>query len=62
MSTGGSDAKHTIAAGMPTYTFTPLTVDPNDDRSHGRDERIGVASFYQANEFLYRYLRQLTAH
>jgi acetylornithine deacetylase/succinyl-diaminopimelate desuccinylase-like protein len=61
MSTGGSDAKHTIAAGMPTYTFTPLTVDPNDDRSHGRDERIGVASFYQANEFFYRYLRMLTA-
>jgi len=62
MSAGASDAKHTSTAGMPTYTFSPLTVDPNDDRSHGRDERIGVASFYQANEFFYRYLRMVTAH
>jgi len=62
MSAGASDAKYTSTAGLPTYTFSPLTVDPNDDRSHGRDERIGVASFYQANEFFYRYLRLVTAH
>jgi len=62
MSAGATDAKYTSTAGLPTYTFSPLTVDPNDDRSHGRDERIGVASFYQANEFFYRYLRMLTAH
>jgi len=61
MSAGASDATHTSAAGLPTYTFSPLTVDPNDDREHGRDERIGVASFYQANEFFYRYLRAVTA-
>ncbi|HZC87875.1 MAG TPA: M20/M25/M40 family metallo-hydrolase, partial [Steroidobacteraceae bacterium] len=61
MSAGASDATHTSAAGLPTYTFSPLTIDPNDDREHGRDERIGVASFYQANEFFYRYLRLLTA-
>jgi acetylornithine deacetylase/succinyl-diaminopimelate desuccinylase-like protein len=62
MSAGASDAQHTSAAGLRTYTFSPLAVDPNDDREHGRDERIGVASFYQANEFFYRYLRTVTAH
>ena len=62
MSAGASDATHTSAAGLPTYTFSPLTIDPDDDREHGRDERIGVASFYQANEFMYRYLKMLTAH
>ena len=62
MSAGASDATHTSAAGLPTYTFSPLSVDPNDDREHGRDERIGVASFYQANEFFDRYLRTLTAN
>jgi acetylornithine deacetylase/succinyl-diaminopimelate desuccinylase-like protein len=62
MSAGASDATHTSAAGLPTYTFSPLTIDPNDDREHGRDERIGIASFYQANEFFYRYLRAVTAH
>jgi len=61
MSAGASDATHTSAAGLPTYTFSPLRVDPNDDRSHGRDERISVASFYEANEFFYRYLHLLTA-
>jgi acetylornithine deacetylase/succinyl-diaminopimelate desuccinylase-like protein len=61
MSPGASDATHTSAAGLPTYTFSPLTVDPNDAREHGRDERISVASFYQANEFFYRYLRAVTA-
>ncbi|HEY4448020.1 MAG TPA: M20/M25/M40 family metallo-hydrolase [Steroidobacteraceae bacterium] len=61
MSAGASDATHTTAAGLPTYTFSPLSVDPSDDREHGRDERISVASFYQANEFFYRYLRTLTA-
>ena len=61
MSAGASDATHTSAAGLPTYTFSPLTADPHDDREHGRDERIGVASFYQANEFFYRYLRAVTA-
>ena len=61
MSAGSSDATHTSAAGLPTYTFSPLSVDPNDDREHGRDERISVASFYQANEFFYRYLRTVTA-
>jgi acetylornithine deacetylase/succinyl-diaminopimelate desuccinylase-like protein len=62
MSAGTSDATHTGAAGLPTYTFSPLMVDPDDDREHGRDERIGVASFYQANEFMYRYLKMLTMH
>ena len=62
MSAGASDATHTSAAGLPTYTFSPFAVDPDDDREHGRDERIGVASFYQANEFFYRYLRAVTAH
>jgi acetylornithine deacetylase/succinyl-diaminopimelate desuccinylase-like protein len=62
MSAGASDATHASAAGLPTYTFSPLTIDPNDDREHGRDERIGVASFYQANEFFYRYLRAVAAH
>jgi acetylornithine deacetylase/succinyl-diaminopimelate desuccinylase-like protein len=61
MSAGASDATHTSAAGLPTYTFSPLTVDPNDDREHGRDERIGVASFHQANEFFYRYLKMVSS-
>jgi acetylornithine deacetylase/succinyl-diaminopimelate desuccinylase-like protein len=61
MSPGASDASHTTAAGIPTYTFAPLAVDPHDDREHGRDERLGVDTFYQGNEVFRRYLERLTA-
>jgi acetylornithine deacetylase/succinyl-diaminopimelate desuccinylase-like protein len=57
MSAGASDAVYTAAAGIPTYTFSGLAVDPEDDHEHGRDERLGVQSFYDGNQFFYRYLR-----
>jgi len=60
MSAGASDAVYTSAAGLPTYTFSGLSVERDGDRSHGRDERLGVASFYQGNEFFYRFLKLLT--
>jgi acetylornithine deacetylase/succinyl-diaminopimelate desuccinylase-like protein len=61
MSPGASDAVYTSAAGIPTYTFAGVAVEASDDREHGRDERLGVASFYRGNEFFYRYLQALTA-
>jgi acetylornithine deacetylase/succinyl-diaminopimelate desuccinylase-like protein len=61
MSEGASDATFTMAAGIPTYTFAGLEVDRDDDREHGRDERLGVASFDRGNEFFYRFLKALSA-
>ena len=61
MDAGASDAVYTSAAGMPTYGITGLAVDVDDQRAHGRDERIRVAAFYKANEFFYRYLKALTS-
>jgi hypothetical protein len=48
------------AAGMPTYTITGIAIDRDDVRAHGRDERLGVESFYKGNEFFYQSLRALT--
>ena len=31
------------------------------DRMHGRDERIGVRSFYEGQEFLYELVKTLSA-
>jgi acetylornithine deacetylase/succinyl-diaminopimelate desuccinylase-like protein len=59
---GASDAKYTIAAGLPTYTFGGVAVDRDDVRAHGRDERLAVAEFYKWNRFFYRYVSELTAH
>jgi acetylornithine deacetylase/succinyl-diaminopimelate desuccinylase-like protein len=56
-----SDAKYTMAAGLPTYTFGGVAVDSDDVRAHGRDERVAVAEFYKWNRFFYRYVTQITA-
>jgi acetylornithine deacetylase/succinyl-diaminopimelate desuccinylase-like protein len=58
---GATDAKYTLAAGLPTYTFGGVAVDRDDVRAHGRDERVAVAEFYKWNRFFYRYVSQLTA-
>jgi acetylornithine deacetylase/succinyl-diaminopimelate desuccinylase-like protein len=60
METGASDSKITMAAGMPSYGFSGMGIDGDDVRAHGRDERIGVESFYTGVEFDYLYLKALT--
>jgi acetylornithine deacetylase/succinyl-diaminopimelate desuccinylase-like protein len=60
METGASDSKITMAAGMPSYGFSGMGIDADDVRAHGKDERIGVESFYTGVEFQYRYLKALT--
>lgn len=57
---GASDAKYTIAAGLPTYTFGGVAVDRDEVRAHGRDERLAVAEFYKWNRFFFRYVTELT--
>jgi acetylornithine deacetylase/succinyl-diaminopimelate desuccinylase-like protein len=61
METGASDGAISRAAGMPTYGISGMWMDVNDDRSHGRDERLLVWSFYEGVEFYYRFLKALTA-
>jgi acetylornithine deacetylase/succinyl-diaminopimelate desuccinylase-like protein len=61
MDAGASDAIYTNAAGMPTYGITGIAIDKDDVRAHGRDERVGVASFYKGNLFFYRYIKAVTS-
>jgi len=61
MSTGASDSVYTSAAGLPTYNLTGVALDRDSERAHGRDERIGIDSFYRGNEFFYRYLKAIAA-
>lgn len=60
MSPGASDAIYTNAAGIPTYAIAGTSVERNDIRAHGQDERLQVASFYQGLEFYYRFLTAVT--
>jgi acetylornithine deacetylase/succinyl-diaminopimelate desuccinylase-like protein len=60
MATGASDGVYTNAAGMPTYGISGASIDRGDFRLHGKDERLGVESFYRGVEFYDRYLRAVT--
>ena len=59
MSTGATDGRFLRSAGIPTYGVSGLFGDPNDVRSHGRDERMLVRSFYEGLEFLDRLVRRV---
>jgi acetylornithine deacetylase/succinyl-diaminopimelate desuccinylase-like protein len=60
MSTGATDGLYLRGAGIPTYGVSGLFADITDVRAHGRDERIGVKSFYEGQEFLYQLVKALS--
>ena len=60
MSTGASDSIITMGAGIPSYGVSGMGVDFDDDRAHGRDERIRTEAFYQGVEFRYLFMKALT--
>jgi acetylornithine deacetylase/succinyl-diaminopimelate desuccinylase-like protein len=61
MSTGATDGKYTRIAGIPTYGISCMFFDINDDRSHGKDERVGVQDFYDGVDFNYKLIRTLSS-
>lgn len=61
MSTGATDGKFLRIAGIPTYGISCMFFDMEDDRSHGRDERVGVEDFYDGVEFGYRFMKTLSS-
>jgi acetylornithine deacetylase/succinyl-diaminopimelate desuccinylase-like protein len=61
MATGASDGVFTNAAGIPTYGVSGIAIEFGDVRAHGRDERVGVTSYYDGVEFYYRYVKALTS-
>jgi acetylornithine deacetylase/succinyl-diaminopimelate desuccinylase-like protein len=57
---GASDGAISRAAGYTTYGIPGVFMDVDDDRSHGRNERIRVASFYSGVDFYYRLVKTLS--
>jgi len=50
---GASDGIYLIHTGIPTYGVSGIFSDEDDNRAHGRDERILVKSFDEAVDFMY---------
>jgi len=57
---GGTDGMYLRPAGIPTYGVQGIFYDRADIRFHGRDERVKVQSFYEAQTFLYELVKRLT--
>lgn len=57
---GATDGLYLRAAGIPTYGVQGFFMDRDDIRFHGRDERMGVQSFYEGQTFLYELVKTLS--
>ncbi|HEX4179117.1 MAG TPA: M20/M25/M40 family metallo-hydrolase, partial [Rhizomicrobium sp.] len=60
MEAGASDSIHTMNAGIPSYGISGVAIERDDDRAHGRDERVRVEAYYTGLEFYYQFLKALT--
>jgi acetylornithine deacetylase/succinyl-diaminopimelate desuccinylase-like protein len=54
---GASDAQFMNPAGIPTYGFDGIFVDPDYGHIHGLNERVRVRSVREGREFLYRLIK-----
>jgi acetylornithine deacetylase/succinyl-diaminopimelate desuccinylase-like protein len=59
MATGFSDDRQTRNAGIPSYDVSGVWMDVDENRAHGRDERIGVDAFDESVEFTYRLIKAM---
>ncbi len=59
MSAGASDSAFTRAAGIPSYGVDGIFGDVDDDRAHGRDERIDIEAYDEELEFTWRLMKRL---
>jgi acetylornithine deacetylase/succinyl-diaminopimelate desuccinylase-like protein len=61
MATGFSDDRQTRNAGMPSYDISGVWEDVDENRAHGRDERVGVEAFDESVEFTYRLIKAMSS-
>jgi acetylornithine deacetylase/succinyl-diaminopimelate desuccinylase-like protein len=59
MATGFSDDRQTRNAGIPSYDVSGVWLDADENRAHGRDERVGVQAFDESVEFTYRLIKAM---
>ena len=58
MATGATDGMYTRSSGIPTFGVSAVDSNPDDDRAHGKDERIGVEAFYKATQFWFELMKE----
>lgn len=61
METGATDGSLLRSAGVPTYGISGVFIDVNDNRTHGKDERVGVKEFYDGLEYIYQLIKTFSS-
>jgi acetylornithine deacetylase/succinyl-diaminopimelate desuccinylase-like protein len=59
MGTGATDSLYFRQVDIPMYGVSGIFSDIDDNRAHGRDERIGIREFYEGHEFLDKLVKSL---
>ncbi len=60
MEAGATDGLYLRNSGMPVYGLTGLFIATDDERMHGKDERILVTAFDDGLDFTYDLMKRLT--
>ncbi|HUX28818.1 MAG TPA: peptidase dimerization domain-containing protein, partial [Terracidiphilus sp.] len=59
MENGASDSIYFAQAGIPSYGYSAIALERDDDRAHGQDERLPVDSYWKALDFFYSFTKAL---
>jgi acetylornithine deacetylase/succinyl-diaminopimelate desuccinylase-like protein len=60
MATGFSDDRQTRNAGIASYDLSGVWRDVDENRAHGRDERVGIEAFDESVEYTYRLVKTMS--
>jgi acetylornithine deacetylase/succinyl-diaminopimelate desuccinylase-like protein len=59
MENGASDSIYFAQAGIPSYGYSAVALERDDDRAHGQDERLPVDSYFKSLDFFYLFAKAL---
>jgi acetylornithine deacetylase/succinyl-diaminopimelate desuccinylase-like protein len=59
MENGASDSIYFAQAGIPCYGYSAIALERDDERAHGRDERLPIDSYWKSLDFFYSFAKDL---
>ena len=59
MENGASDSIYFAQAGIPCYGYSAIALERDDERAHGRDERLPTDSYWKSLDFFYSFAKNL---
>jgi acetylornithine deacetylase/succinyl-diaminopimelate desuccinylase-like protein len=59
MENGATDSIYFAQVGIPSYGYSAIALERDDDRAHGQDERLPVDSYWKSLDFFYSFATAL---